>query len=50
MNIIGFKYTVSYIFSTMIAIQQDLDWYCGLVVCNYAVGGNTPAGEMYKVK
>ena len=32
------------------SIHQDLDWNCGLVVCNYAVGGNTPAGKMYKVR
>ena len=28
---------------------QELDWYCGLVVCNYAVGGNLPSGDMYQV-
>ena len=28
---------------------QELDWYCGLVVCNYATGGNLPSGHMYQV-
>ena len=28
---------------------QELDWYCGLVVCNYATGGNLPSGDMYQV-
>ena len=29
---------------------QDMDWNCGLVVCNYAVGGNIPSGDMYQVR
>ena len=28
---------------------QELDWYCGLVICNYAVGGNLANDEMYQV-
>ena len=31
------------------AFVQEMDWNCGLVVCNYAVGGNLPFADMYQV-
>ena len=37
-------------FGTVNVPAQEMDWNCGLVVCNYAVGGNIPSGDMYQVR